>query len=390
MKVYLDNAATTKLDEEVFKEMTPYLLENYGNPSSAHQQGRNARLAIENARNRIAALLNASPSEIYFTSGGTEADNTAIFSSIRGLGITHAITSKFEHHAILNPLKQLQQQGNIKLSYVANDKDGNLDLADLKDLLSRHPRSFVSVMHGNNEIGNLNDIQAISELCEQYDAVFHSDTVQTMGHYHYDLKKLKAQFIVGSAHKFHGPKGTGFIYSSNRIKLPPLILGGAQEHSFRAGTENVAGIVGLARALEIALKGLQADQAHVTRLKKRLIEQLRASVPGVIFNGNSGKLDKSLYTVLSASFPNAEKSDLLLPYLDSRNIAVSGGSACNSHSEGVSHVLKALQADPYRSVVRFSFSKFNVREEIDYVASVLNEIYHPEANILYDCCTEVQ
>jgi cysteine desulfurase len=373
--VYLDNAATTPLDKEVFEAMMPYMLEHFGNPSSIHAHGRQVRSAIEKARKTIATLVNASPAEIFFTSGGTEADNAAIFSTIRALGIKHAITTRLEHHAVLHPLEALEKFGEIMLSYLRYDERGNLDMEHLEALLAANGQTFVSLMHANNEIGNLNDIQTIGEICRKYGAIFHSDTVQTMGHYRHNLQQLKADFIVGSAHKFHGPKGVGFIYSSGSVKVPPLIHGGSQERNMRGGTENVYGIIGLAKALEIAYRDMDQHQEYIQSLKDRMIARLTAQLPDVQFNGNSALTDKSLYTVLNVSLPPSDITEMLLFNLDINKISASGGSACTSGANAGSHVLSALNCDPDRGAIRFSFSKYNTPEEIDYAAEKLAGMY---------------
>lgn len=377
MKIYLDNAATTPLSREVFQAMEPYLFENFGNPSSAHQHGRAARTAIEQARGTIADLLNASPAQIVFTSGGTEADNTAILSAIRSNGIKLAITTRFEHHAVLHTLRSLQKNGEINLVYLKNDQKGNLSLSHLYQLLSELPvseRAFVSVMHANNEIGNLNDIHEIAETCKSFGAIFHSDTVQTMGQYRYNTQELKADFLVGSAHKFHGPKGVGFLYKSTLSPLTPLINGGSQEKGQRSGTENVTGIVGLAKALELAYRNSEVYHRHITKLKEKMIYNLINRIPGIRFNGNSALEKLSLSTVLSVSFPEQAGISPLV-FLDQHNICASGGSACSSHSGTGSHVLSALGDDPGRDTIRFSFSRYNTEEEIDYVIEKLASLY---------------
>lgn len=376
--VYLDNAATTPLDKEVFEAMTPYMLEYFGNPSSIHAHGRQVRSAIEKARKTIATLLNVSPAEIFFTSGGTEADNAATFATIRALHIKHAVTSPLEHHAVLHSLEALEKSGEIQLSYLHHDNVGNLDLAHLEALLAANEQTFVSIMQANNEIGNLNDIQAISEICLKYNAILHSDTVQTMGHYRHDLQQLKAHFIVGSAHKFHGPKGAGFIYTSGAVKIPPLIYGGSQERNMRGGTENVYGIIGLAKALEIAYRDLDQHQVYIQGLKDRMIARLTEQIPDIQFNGNSAIADKSLYTVLNISLPPSDITEMLLFNLDINKISASGGSACTSGSNIGSHVLSALNCDPDRGAIRFSFSKYNTPAEIDYVVEKLAGMYVKE------------
>ena len=382
MKVYLDNAATTRLDPEVMEVMIPVMAEQYGNPSSIHSNGRAARSLIERARKSIAGILNAAPAEIFFTSGGTEADNTAIRSSIETLGLKHAITSRIEHHAVLHTLEHLAKQGLIELSYVNLNEEGVADLQHLEALLQSKPRSLVSLMHGNNEIGNLLDIELVGDLCEKYNAVFHTDTVQTMGHYRHDLQKMKANFIVGAAHKFHGPKGIGFLYVRPGTKIYPFVHGGAQERNMRGGTENVYGIVGLAKALEIAYRDMDAHRSHIEALKNRMIGALSERIEGIRFNGQSGQLDKSLYTVLNVSLPPSDMSDMLLFNLDIAGISVSGGSACSSGTDIGSHVLNELHIDSERANVRFSFGKYNTFEEVDYAVNALAELYRKESVVI--------
>lgn len=379
MHAYFDNAATTPLDPEVLDAMLPYLREHHGNPSSLHGPGRQVRSAIEVARKTVAQLVNAAPSEITFTSGGTEADNYAIFGSVRSLGLRHAITSPLEHHAVLHPLQALAQSGETELSYLRHDAQGRLDLAHLEELLATHPRTLVSLMHGNNELGNLNNIKAIGELCARYDAVFHTDTVQTMGHYPHDVQQLTNHFLVGSAHKFHGPKGVGFLYRRGGVEVAPLIHGGAQERNVRSGTENVYGIVGLAKALEIACRDMAAHRQYIQGLKDRFIKQLQAGIEDVRFNGLSAEPDHSLYTVLSVSLPPSSISEMLLFSLDINKVAASGGSACTSGAQLGSHVLEALGADPERPTVRLSMSRFNTPEEVDFAAAQLVKLYQPVA-----------
>ncbi|GAB4013494.1 cysteine desulfurase family protein [Spirosoma migulaei] len=378
--IYLDNAATTRLDPNVLEAMLPLMTEHFGNPSSIHSHGRAVRTAIEKARKTVASLLNTSPAEIFFTSGGTEADNTAIRSSIETYGLTHAITSPLEHHAVLHTLQHLAQQGTIQLSLVDIDEKGHIDLAHLEELLRMSPRSLVSLMHGNNEIGNLLNLNRVGELCRSYNAIFHSDTVQTMGHFRHDLQQLPVDFIVGAGHKFHGPKGVGFLYvNADRVKIHPFVYGGAQERNMRGGTENVYGIVGLAKALEIAYHDMGAHQQHITGLKRRMIDQLRAKMPDVQFNGDSADIENSLYTVLNVSLPASDMSDMLLFSLDIARISASGGSACSSGSSVGSHVLAALPGlDSERGYVRFSFGKYNTAEEIDYAVDTLVGLYQKE------------
>lgn len=373
MQVYFDNAATTALDEEVIDVMVSTLKDHYGNPSSIHQHGREMKTIVEKARRTVAKLLNASPSEIFFTSGGTEADNMAIVRAIETYDIQHAISSPIEHHAVLHTLEELANKGTIKLDLLQVDEKGNVDLEQLEELLSKNPKTLVSLMHANNEIGNLTDIQKVSELCEKHQALFHSDTVQTMGHYVHDLSALRIDFITGAAHKFHGPKGVGFIYINGKNKLKPLIFGGAQERNMRGGTENVYGIVGLAKALEIAYTSMSEHQTYIQSLKTYMMEELTKSIPDVRFNGETTP-EKALYTVLNVSLPCTEIGDMLLFKLDIKGISVSGGSACSSGSDIGSHVLRHLGVDASRPSVRFSFSKRNTREEVDYAVSVLKDI----------------
>ncbi|MFD2034136.1 cysteine desulfurase family protein [Belliella marina] len=376
MKVYLDNAATTAMDDRVIEAMIPYMKEHYGNPSSVHSHGREVRSAIEKSRKKVAELLNASPSEIFFTSGGTEADNTAIVCGIHTHGIKHAITSPIEHHAVLHTLEECEKKGFIKLSKVEVDKYGALNLDHLQELLKSNPNSMVSIMHANNEIGNINDLDAIGNLSKEFGAFFHSDTVQTMGHYVHDLKSLPVDSIVAGGHKFHGPKGSGFLYVRKDKKITPFIYGGAQERNMRGGTENVIGIVGIAKALELAYEDMDGHRKHVEGLKSRFIDQLKECIPGVAFNGLSADLDKSLYTVLNVSLPPSEEnSGMLLFNLDLHGISASGGSACSSSATVGSHVLRALGASAERDSVRFSFSRFNTADDIDYTVRVLKELY---------------
>jgi Cysteine sulfinate desulfinase/cysteine desulfurase and related enzymes len=372
MQVYLDNAATTALDPEVIKAMVEVMEQHYGNPSSIHAHGRQAKTLIEKARKTVAGLLNAAPAEIFFTSGGTEADNMAIVRGIADHGITNAVTSPLEHHAILHTLEALEKSGTVRLNLVQVDGQGRIDLQHLETLLKANPRSFVSLMHANNEIGTLTDIEYVSALCKQYGAVFHSDTVQTVGHYAHDFQRTQLDFATGAAHKFHGPKGVGFIYVNHNTKVQPLIHGGPQERNMRGGTENVYGIVGLAKALEIAHAHMEVHQRYIQGLKDYMIAQLRAHIPDVRFNGDI-RGENSLYTVLNVSFPCTDIADMMLFNLDIAGISASGGSACSSGSDIGSHVLRGIGSDPLRPSVRFSFCKNNTREEIDFTIHKLRE-----------------
>jgi cysteine desulfurase len=376
MPIYLDNAATTRLDDEVIEAILPYMREHFGNPSSIHSYGRVTRAAIEKSRKSIASLLNAAPAEIFFTSGGTEANNMALTRTIADLGITHAITAPTEHHAVLHTLEVLALEGKIKLSIVNLDEKGAVDLNHLEELLSNNSRSLVSLMHANNEIATRIPLKTIAEMVKKHNGIFHTDTVQTMGHYALDLNDIPVDFLSCAAHKFHGPKGVGFIYIRSGTGIQPFIYGGAQERNMRGGTENLYGIIGLAKALEIAYRDLHEHETHIKGLKNYMISRLNEVIPGVSYNGDIS--DDSLYTVLNVSFPPSSVGDMLLFSLDINGIAVSGGSACSSGSNVGSHVLQALNTDPTRANVRFSFSKYNTKEEIEFTINKLQEIFQPE------------
>ena len=372
-RIYFDNAATTSLDPVVLEAMMPYLTEKFGNPSSIYSYGREGRLAIETARKSVAKILNANPAEIFFTSGGTESSNTAISSAIHDLDCRHIITSAIEHHATLHTVEYLANRNKVKLSYVKLLSDGHVDFEDLERLLAGSTeKTFVTLMHANNEIGNILDIDSAGNICKKYSAIFHSDTVQTVGHFPFDLRNTPVHFITGAGHKFHGPKGVGLLYVNENVKISPFIHGGAQERNMRAGTENLYGIVGFAKALEIATANYEQDRAYISGLKQYMLEQLCERVPGVAFNGDPK--GRSLYTVLSVSFPKTEKSEMMLFNLDIHHICASGGSACTSGADQGSHVIRAINNDPNHVTVRFSFSKHNTMEQIDAVVKVLGEI----------------
>ncbi len=372
-RIYFDNAATTSLDEEVLDAMMPYLTEKFGNPSSIYSYGRETRMAIESARKSVAKILNAHPAEIFFTSGGTESSNTAINASVKDLGCKHIISSAIEHHATLHTIEHLQKSGEVQLSYVKLLPNGHVDLDDLENLLSNSKeKCLVTLMHANNEIGNILDIDVVGELCKKYNAIFHSDTVQTVGHFPFDLRNTPVHFITGAAHKFHGPKGVGILYINENIKIKPFVHGGGQERNMRAGTENLYGIVGFAKALELATVNYETESAKIKALKNYMMEELKKNIPSVVFNGDP--LGKSLYTVLSASFPKSERSEMLLFNLDIHNICASGGSACTSGADAGSHVIRAINDDTSHVTVRFSFSKYNTVEEIDCVVKTLKEL----------------
>ena len=372
-RIYFDNAATTPLDPEVFKAMLPFFTEKFGNPSSIYSYGRETRMAIESARKSVAKILNAHPSEIFFTSGGTESTNTAINAAVNDLGCKHIISSPLEHHATLHSIEHLAKTGEVKLSYVNILPNGLIDYDDLEKLLKESKeKCLVTLMHANNEIGNITDIERVAELAEKYDAILNVDTVQTVGHFPIDLQKLHVHFINAAAHKFHGPKGVGMLYINRDIKIHPLINGGSQERNMRAGTENIYGIVGFAKALELAVANMEEESRHISELKDYMKESLLKNIPGVHFNGDPE--GKCLYTVLSVAFPKTEKSDMLLFNLDINNICASGGSACTSGAEAASHVINAISQNPDQTTVRFSFSKFNTKEEVDAVVEKLKEI----------------
>ncbi len=372
-RIYLDNAATTALDPHVLEAMMPYLTSHFGNPSSIYSYGRESRMAIENARKSVAKILGAHPAEIFFTSGGTESSNTAILAAVRDLGCKHIITSQIEHHATLHTVEYLQDCGEVVLSYVKLLSDGHIDLDDLEKRLSESKeKCLVTLLHANNEIGNILDIHAVGDLCKKYNAIFHSDTVQTVGHFPFDLRNTPIHFITGAGHKFHGPKGIGILYVNENVKIKPFIHGGAQERNLRAGTENVYGIVGFAKALEIATINFEKDSAYIRSIKLYMLEQLKQHFKQISFNGNP--LGKSLYTVLSVNFPKSEKSEMLLFNLDINNICASGGSACTSGADAGSHVIRGINNNADQVTVRFSFCKHNTKEEIDIVVEKLKEI----------------
>ncbi len=373
-RIYFDNAATTALDREVLDAMLPYMTTHFGNPSSIYSYGRESRLAIETARKTVAKLLNAHPGEIFFTSGGTESNNMAILSAIRDLGCTHIISSPIEHHAVLHTVDHYGCTDEMSYSYVKLLPDGHADLADLEEqLASRNgQRCLVSLMHANNEIGNLLDIDVVGSLCKKYNAIFHSDCVQTVGHYPLDMRKTPVHFISAAGHKFHGPKGVGLLYINDNVKAKPFIYGGGQERNMRAGTENLYGIVGFAKALELAMANHEKESAYIQSLKTYMTAQLSKEIKGVVFNGD--QYVKSLYTVLSVAFPKTEKSEMILFNLDINNICVSGGSACSSGADQGSHVIRAINNNPNLVTVRFSFSKYNTKEEVDAVVEKLKEL----------------
>ncbi|MBK8773352.1 MAG: cysteine desulfurase [Chitinophagaceae bacterium] len=372
-RIYFDNAATTQLDSSVLEAMMPFLTGKFGNPSSIYSYGRESKIGIEAARKSVAKILNAHPAEIFFTSGGTESNNTAIHTSIRDLGCRHIITSQIEHHAVTHTVEHLDALDLVKLSYVKLMPNGHIDLEDLEKLLAAtEEKTLVSLMHANNEIGNIMEIHAVGRICKLYNAIFHSDTVQTVGHFPMDLRNTAVHFITGAAHKFHGPKGVGLLYINENIRIKPFIHGGSQERNMRAGTENLYGIIGFAKALENATQNFDEESAYIGTLKYYMYDELKKHIPGIGFNGDV--LGNSLYTVLSVSLPKTEKSEMILFNLDINNICVSGGSACTSGAEQGSHVIRAINNNPNRVTVRFSFSKYNKKEEVDLVVQKIKEL----------------
>lgn len=369
-RIYLDNAATTPIDKEVAALMTEVLLNDFGNPSSIYAEGRKVRSLVEQARKQVATTIGASIGEIFFTSGGTESNNMALKCGVRDLGVKRIISSPLEHHCVLHSLESLEKTGQAEVIFLPVDEKGNIDIQVLSVLLKdTSKKTMVSLMHSNNEIGTMIDLQVISDLCVEHGAYFHSDTVQTMGFYPINVSKTKISFLSGSAHKFYGPKGIGFIYINGDNHVKPFIDGGSQERNMRAGTENIYGIVGLAKALNISVEQMETRRKYIEGLRLYMTEQLQQNIPGIKFNG--AHLENGHYKVLSASFPPTPKTELLLLNLDIAGISVSGGSACSSGADAGSHVMNALKEDPDRKTIRFSFSFHNTKEEIDFV---LNEL----------------
>jgi cysteine desulfurase len=372
-RIYFDNAATTPLDPAVLEAMMPYLTEKFGNPSSIYSYGRETRMAVEQARKSVAKNLGAKPSEIFFTSGGTESSNTILHAAIHDLGCTHIISSPIEHHATLHTVEHLAKTHDLKLSWINILSNGHIDMDHLEQLLNQYQeKTIVSIMHANNEIGNMIDLHEVGALCKKNNAFFHSDTVQTVGHFPFNLKETPVDFITGAGHKFHGPKGVGILYINENIKINPLVHGGAQERNMRAGTENLYGIVGFAKALELASASYEKDSTYMQSLKQYMHDQLVQKIPGVSFNGDP--FGNSLYTLLSTNFPKTDKTDMLLFNLDIHHICASGGSACSSGAQQGSHVIQALKKEGEIATVRFSFSKNNTRQEIDQVVDILTTL----------------
>ncbi len=373
--IYLDNAATTKIDSEVLEVMHNTMQTNYGNPSSTHQFGRKAKSAVETARKNIAKYFNVSASEIIFTAGGTEADNLILNNAILNLGVKRIITSRIEHHAVLNTINYLKENFSIKVDFVSVDKNGKIDLNELEKLLAKSKdKTLVSLMFINNEIGNILDVNVVSNLCEKFHALFHSDSVQAIGHYRIDLQETPIDFIVASAHKFHGPKGVGFAYFKKGFGILPMLHGGNQEKGARSSTENVHSILGMEKALEIAISNLAKDKIYIENIKSYFISELKKNIPNIAFNGLSSNLQESSYNILNVLFPL--ENNMLLFSLDLAGIAVSGGSACQSGGNKGSHVLsEILSTDQInKTSVRFSFSKFTTTNQIDYTILKLKEL----------------
>jgi cysteine desulfurase len=373
--IYLDNAATTSLDPAVLQAMLPFMQGHFGNPSSTYSIGRETRLAIETARKNVSSILGVKPSTLFFTSGGTESNNTAISCAINKLGCTHIITSPIEHHSVLHTVEHYSKNVGVSMSFVKLDENAEVDYQDLEQqlahLLESGKKCLVTLMHANNEIGSLLDLEKVGSLCKKYQALFHSDCVQTIGHYPINLIEAGVHFVSAAGHKFHGPKGTGLLYVSDQLKASPLIFGGGQERNVRAGTENVYGIVGFGKALELATSGFEQDSNYIAGLNQLMKDKLSEAIPSVSFNNPAN----SLYTVLSVCFPEHEMKDMLVMLFDMKGICVSGGSACSSGDDTGSHVMKAINRNRGCSTIRFSFSKHNTREEVEKAVEVAATIF---------------
>ena len=376
--VYLDNAATTAILPEVVNTMTEVLTNTFGNPSSTHNYGRNAKAIVEQARKTIAKQLNVSSSEIIFTSGGTEADNLILQSAVKDLGVKTIITTKIEHHAVLNTIIYLSKHYDVEIVYLDLDENGQINYNQLGEFLKSKDNVLVSLMHVNNEIGNILDIKKVANLCQENKALFHSDTVQSIGHYNLDLQDIKVDFAAVSAHKFHGPKGVGFAFIRKNSGLHPIIFGGEQERGQRAGTEALHNIAGLEKAFRIAYQNLETDKTYITNLKSYCLKQLKKEIPSVKFNGLSDTLENSAYTIINMRLPEISKDATMIQFhLDLKGIACSRGSACQSGSTKNSHVLEAILAKEAlkKASLRVSFSKFNTKEDVDYLVNVLKELF---------------
>jgi cysteine desulfurase len=372
MKIYFDNASTSPLSAEVRETMMDVLENHYGNPSSIHHHGRKSRSIIEDARKRVAKIINASIGEVYFISSATEANNMVIKRSIIDLGVMHIISSPTEHHCVLHTLDSVKKEyPEVKISMLQVNHHGEINLEALEDLLKETKnKTLVSLMYGNNEIGTIHPIEKISELCERYQALFHCDAVQMVGKYPINVQSLKMSFMTATAHKFHGPKGSGMLYMNNENIIHPFIYGGAQERNMRAGTENVAGISGFAKALESAMQNLDSRKNHISTLKARFDEGI-SEIQGCYLNC---PLDKGMYHISSVSFPASDRADMIMFNLDIAGISASSGSACSAGIEEDSHVLIAIGHPPERKTIRFSFSSYNTIEEVDHALAIINKI----------------
>ena len=370
MQIYLDNASTTPMLSEVIQLMTEVMHESYGNPSSIHRHGRKAKSIIENARKTVAKVINASLGEVFFTSSATEANNMVLKNAVQDLGVLRIISSPTEHHCILHTLDYLSLHKKCIVQYLNVDKDGTIDYSQLEELLGdSSTKTLVSVMHGNNEIGTMSDITKIGEICKKHDALYHCDAVQTIGKYPVDVQLSHISFLSGSAHKFHGPKGVGFVFISNNNIISPYIHGGAQERNMRAGTENVAGIAGLAKALEIGAQNMEINRNKILQLRNIFKQQLESGLKDIRFNGTQ---DESFMAhVISVSFPPGPKADMLVMNLDIAGVSASSGSACSAGIEEDSHVLVAIGHPSERKTIRFSFSPTNTEDEINYTIEKL-------------------
>lgn len=376
-KIYFDNAATTQIDLKVIEQMKSVMSDNFGNPNSTHSYGRSSRTLIEKARKTIANQFNASTSEIYFTSCGTESDNMVLISAVRDLNVKTIITSKVEHKAVLNVVKYLEETESIDLKYVNVSNDGLIDYNHLQTLLKKCiNKCLVSLMHINNEIGSKLDLNLVGNLCKDNNALFHSDTVQSIGKYEFDLSKLNIDFIVGSAHKFHGPKGIGFVYINKNLKLNPFVIGGNQERGMRAGTESVHNISGMELAFINSYTNIQENNNHISSLKSTFIKKIKKDIPEIKFNGSCDDDLLSSFSILNICLPVPKEKAVLLDFnLDMKGIACSRGSACQSGSITGSHVLNSILSDEdlNKPSLRFSFSKHNNNKEIEKVINVLKE-----------------
>ena len=372
MKVYLDNASTTKIDETVLKTMKPYMENIYGNPSSIHKYGRITKHIIEKSRKKISEILNTDPSEIFFTSNGSEGNNMSINGIIKNFQIKNIITLPIEHKSVLNTIKNITKKNKIQLNFIKVYKNGNINYKNLEEILKKKEKSMVSIMHINNEIGNINKIELIGDMCKKYKSIFHSDGSQSLGYYKYNFKKSNINFFVGSGHKFHGPKGIGIIYINKKLKINPLIYGGKQEKKMRGGTENISGIIGISKALEICYNNLKKNKNYIEKLKYEMINKLKKFIPGIKFNGNIEDSKNNSYKILNVTFSKIKNNKIFLLNLDNSNIFISSGSACMSGIEKNSHVLRTLKK---KTGIRFSFSKYNTKEEINYTINSIIKIH---------------